>query len=388
MIGHTGPRVDIRVLVACAALLAAGPTPRAQGDETRIAVAVGRSVIVETMWDVTRIAVTDPAIADALVVQPREILIDGKSAGTISLILWGRGGERAHYAVVVVEPAAPGTIAVAPSQVRPDDGPRQVMLQVRFGEVRHDALTEAGLALFTGGSGPGNVAGRTTTQQFTAPVIGLNDDGAHSVTFGDLLNVFVFSGDRNIGLLLKALQMRGVFHTLAEPTLLAFDGQEASFLAGGEIPVPVVQGLTNSVSVQYKEYGIRLTFTPTITGDVVHLKVRPEVSQLDFVNGVTIAGFRIPALSTRRAETQIALRSGQSFAIAGLLDNASQLVREKVPGLGDLPIIGRLFQSKSDRRERTELVVIITPTLVRPLDAGAVPSPALPVDPARFLEPE
>jgi pilus assembly protein CpaC len=182
------------------------------------------------------------------------------------------------------------------------------------------------------------------------------------------------------------LQSKGLLQSLAEPNLIAYNGQEASFLAGGEIPIPVVTGgAIGAVSVQYKEFGVRLTFRPTVAGDVIRLKVKPEVSSLDFANGVTIAGFRIPALITRRAETDIELRDGQSFAIAGLMDNISQDTRNQIPGLGSLPVIGLLFKNMSTRKERTELMVLVTPHLVRPLDPDEVPS--LPTNPNMFIKP-
>ena len=187
--------------------------------------------------------------------------------------------------------------------------------------------------------------------------------------------------------MIKALQQKGYFQSLAEPNLIAFNGQKASFLAGGEFPVPIVQGgsgATNAVTIQWKEFGVRLTFTPTIAGDTIRLKVRPEVSSLDYNNGITLSGFRIPALISRWAETDVELRDGQSFAIAGLLHNTAQEDGSKVPILGSIPIIGNLFKSKSERKEQTELMVLITPQLVRPLDPDEVP--ALPVSSKRFLQ--
>jgi pilus assembly protein CpaC len=215
-----------------------------------------------------------------------------------------------------------------------------------------------------------NWAARTTTQQFTAPGF---DDNAGGLTFGDFLNLFFFDRLHGYGALLRALESRGAFQSLAEPNLIAYNGQEASFLAGGEFPVPVVQGTSGAVSVTFKEFGIRLNFKPTIAGDAIRLKVRPEVSTLDFANGVSLGGFRIPALTTRRAETDVELRDGQSFAIAGLLDNLSQEDRSAIPILSKLPIIGPLFKSKAERAEQTELMVLITPRLVRALDPDEVP---------------
>jgi pilus assembly protein CpaC len=182
---------------------------------------------------------------------------------------------------------------------------------------------------------------------------------------------------------LRALRGKGLFQSLAEPNLIAYNGKEASFLAGGEFPVPFVAGSSGQVTVQFKEFGIRLNFTPTIAGDVIRLKVRPEVSTLDFNNGVTLSGFRIPALTTRRAETEVELRDGQSFAIAGLLDNVSQTDSSNVPFLSSIPIIGNFFKSKSERASRTELMVLITPRLVRALDPDEVPP--LPTQPREFL---
>jgi pilus assembly protein CpaC len=265
---------------------------------------------------------------------------------------------------------------------------KQVMLQVRFAEVNRNALMEAGITLFTTRAA---FTSRSTTQQFSGPII--NDQPQppvgggvlDRVQFADMLNIFFFNREEGFGAVLKALQGRGFLQSLAEPNLIAYNGEEASFLAGGEIPIPVVQGISGQVSVQYKEFGIRLNFRPTIAGDVIRLKLRPEVSSLDFNNGVILAGFRIPALSTRRAETDVELRDGQSFAIAGLMNNVSQTDRQSVPLLSALPIIGNLFKSKAARAEQTELMVLITPRLVRALDPDEVP--LLPTRPSEFIDP-
>ena len=201
--------------------------------------------------------------------------------------------------------------------------------------------------------------------------------------FNDFLNLFFFDKREGLGAVLKALESKGYFQSLAEPNLIAYNGQEASFLAGGEFPIPIVQGTTNAVTIEFKEFGVRLTFKPTIAGDVIRLKVKPEVSSLDFNNGITLQGFRIPALLTRRAETDVELRDGQSFAIAGLLNNVTQEDKAAIPILSKLPIIGVLFKSKAERAERTELMVLITPRLVRPLDPDEVPP--LPTRPKSFL---
>jgi len=392
----------------------------------RIILTAGRSTVVTTEFDITRIAVTNPAIADAVVVKPREVLVDGKSAGTVSLIVWG-GDTRKHYDVVVdtgvtllqqnfqdlfkgeditvsvtensvilsgavsnnevmlraaeiARAAFPKSAIVNMLQLPGGSPSKQVMLQVRFAEVNRNALLQAGLALFS----TRNLAGRSTTQQFPAPVWSDQPD-ISELEFSDFLNLFLFHRGQGIGGVLKALQGRGYLQSLAEPNLIAYDGQEASFLAGGEIPVPVISGLGN-LSIIWKEFGIRLNFTPTIAGDVIRLKMRPEVSTLDFNNGVILSGFRVPALNTRRAETDVELRDGQSFAIAGLMNNISQEDRQAVPVLSKLPILGNLFKSRSDRAEQTELLVLVTPRLVRPLDPDEVPP--LPTRPDQFIERE
>jgi pilus assembly protein CpaC len=258
-------------------------------------------------------------------------------------------------------------------------GSQQVMLQVRFAEVNRRAVEELGVSLSMGPNAQNDYAGRITTQQFSSPMF---DQG--TTTFSDLLNLFVLNTKYNVSAVIRALKTRGYFQSLAEPNLIAYNGQQASFLAGGEFPVPVAQGSTGAVTVEWKEFGVRLTFTPTIAGDVIRLKVEPEVSSLDFNNGISLGGYRIPSLITRKAKTDVELRDGQSFAIAGLLHNITQENASGIPFLSSIPIIGALFRSKADQKEQTELMVIITPQLVRPLDPDEVP--ALPTMPTRFLK--
>jgi len=272
-----------------------------------------------------------------------------------------------------------------------------VMLQVRIAEVNRKALMEFGTSFFTGATGAGNWIGRGTTGQFGAPEfselsrsVTTGPGGARTtsldgkIEFSDFLNIFLFNTSWNAGTLIRALKQTGYFQSLAEPNLIAYNNKEASFLAGGEFPIPIVNGV-GQVSIEYKEFGVRLNFTPTIAGDLIRLKVRPEVSELDFNNGITMEGFRIPALQVRRAETEVELRDGQSFAVAGLIDNTAQTDKSAIPLLSQVPIIGHLFASKADRQERTELLVLITPRLVRPLNPDEVP--ALPTLPGRFLPP-
>src|SRR5437773_1844929 len=207
------------------------------------------------------------------------------------------------------------------------------------------------------------------------------------LVFSDFLNLFLFDAKRQLGTVIKALQTKGQFQILAEPNLVAESGKEASFLAGGEFPVPVAQGsgANLAISVVFKEFGVRLNFTPVINGDRIHLKVRPEVSTLDFANGVLLNGFRIPALSTRRTETELELQDGQTFAISGLLNNSLNSTLQKIPGIGDIPILGLLFKSKAANKEQTELVVMITPQILTRNSSGV--TTALPKTPEPFLAP-
>jgi pilus assembly protein CpaC len=417
---------------AAAAVQAPVATAEPSARIERIVLTAGRSTVLETDFDITRIAVTNPAVADATAVAPREILLDGKGAGTVSLIVWGAGARKQYD--VVVQPGIStlqqqlqalfpgedikvsvaddatilsgrvsstavmlkaGEIANASSsktkvmnllQLPGAPGSQQVMLQVRIAEVNRNALQELGVNLFTGANGYENFIARSTTQQFSAPNVDTTTTPP-SLTFSDFLNLFVFNTKHNIGMVIRALQSKGYYQSLAEPNLIAYNGQEANFLAGGEFPVPVAQGggvgTNATVTIQWKEFGVRLKFTPTIAGDTIRLKVAPEVSTLDFNNGVTLEGFRIPALITRRAETDVELRDGQSFAIAGLLQNTTQETGSAIPWLSSIPIVGNFFKSKSDQKSQTELMVLITPQLVRPLEPDEVPR--LPGDPKRFL---
>jgi pilus assembly protein CpaC len=428
-------RVTIRRIIAVAFVAAfvvasqnhttAQQTPPAPSAFPKLQLTTGRSTVLPVNFDIVRMAVTNPGVADATVVQPREILLDGKAPGTISLIIWGPDNQRLQYDVVVEQPignleqqlhmlypgedvtignsdgatilsgkvsstnvmlrmgeiaaaSLPKTQLINLLQVPGGSETQQVMLQVRFAEVNRRALLQAGLSLVA--SRP-QFAGRISTSTGTNPGFDLN---GNALTFSDFLNIFVLDRVHGIGAIIQALKSTGAFQSLAEPNLIAYNGQEASFLAGGEVPIPTVTGVAGNVSVTYKEFGIRLNFTPTIAGDAIRLRVRPEVSSLDFANGVVLSGFRIPALITRRAETSVELRDGQSFAIAGLLDNISQNDTDAIPIMSKLPIIGPLFKNKSKRQEQTELMVLITPRLVRPLDPDEVPP--LPTNSDQFLK--
>jgi pilus assembly protein CpaC len=260
----------------------------------------------------------------------------------------------------------------------------QVLLQVRFAEVSRSAITDLGSSLFTGAAGYKNVLARSTTTT-PAPTFDTTDQANPKLVFSDFLNLFLFDTKHQLGTVIKALQTKGQFQSLAEPNLVAESGKEASFLAGGEFPVPIAQGSGTGVvvSVAYKEFGVRLSFTPVINGNRVHLKVKPEVSTLDFANGVLLQGFRIPALSTRRTETELELEDGQTFAIAGLINNSMNTTLQKIPGIGDIPILGLLFKSKAASKDQTELVVMITPHILPRNSPGVTAT--LPRTPETFL---
>jgi pilus assembly protein CpaC len=261
----------------------------------------------------------------------------------------------------------------------------QVLLRVRFAEVSRSAMTDLGASFFTGVTGYKDNIGRLTTQQYAAPFF--DNEGEPKLKFSDYLNFFLFNETNDLGLVIKALQSKGLFQSLAEPNLVAESGKDASFLAGGEFPIPVVQGTgaNLAINVVFKEFGIRLNFTPEVNGDRIHLKVRPEVSTLDFGNAVLLQGFRIPALSTRRTETELELRNGQTFAISGLMNNTVSSTMSKVPGIGDIPILGYLFRSKAAQKDQTELVVMITPEILADNSRGVTPN--LPRGPEQYLAP-
>jgi pilus assembly protein CpaC len=279
---------------------------------------------------------------------------------------------------------------------------KQVLLKVVFAQVDRAKLNSFGINLFS--TGATNTVGAVSTQQFSPPGLvssggGNSASGSGSSTGGsgvtsstiglnDLMNIFLFRPDINLGATIRDLQQQNILEILAEPNLLAASGEPASFLAGGELPYPIVTGVAgqSTVSVQFKPFGIKLDFTGTIEDDdTIRLKVLPEVSSLDFANAVVISGFTLPAIATRHAETIVDLRDGQSFGIAGLLDQRTTSQFSKVPGIGDLPVIGQLFRSRSVSKTNSELVVIVTPTIVDP--AGSpTGTPELPKMPVPLME--
>jgi len=404
-LAHTSIRTGLAGLFA---LVLAG-TATAQDSAGIIDLAAGGSNVIETPASVTRIAIADPAIIDVLPVTAREIVVNGKSPGTTSLLIWDAAGTRSWYNVRVSPDAAnlesdlqrlfPGEnvqvqstgqsviltgsvsnsgvaarmIDVANASLGTPDmvvnemqmpQPGQVLLKVRFAEVSRSALEETGISLLY--SGPdGRVIGSGTGR----PTVLGGAGGAVTTSLSDAVNLFLFEPELNLAAFVQALESNGQFRSLSEPNLLAAHGVEASFLAGGEFPYPVVQGGNNSgsVSIVFKEFGVKLDFTPYIqAGGNLRLKVAPEVSSLDFSNGLQIGGFSIPSILSRKASTEVELADGQTFAIAGLIDNSMIADYDKIPLLGDIPILGSLFRSKSMRQNRTELLVLVTPVIVYP----------------------
>jgi pilus assembly protein CpaC len=410
---------------------------------------VGRSLVISSPTRITRISVADPAIVDALAVSPTQVLINGKSPGVASLVIWdetgqtqtfdayvdidvteltaklhqvmpdepvqveARGGVVTLSGSVSSQAAADRVVAIAQAMVPgknnvvsllqvpiPPGG--EVLLEVKFADVDRSTMNQLGANLLA--TSPGKTVFTTTTGQYSPPSIqsgqtitgtsttttsGTVSSAGIPITLGSLANIFVFRNDINLGLLIQALEQRNLVQILAEPNVLAENGKEASFLAGGEFPYPVVQGATGGVpvvTVQFREYGVKLSFTPVINPEgLIHLKVKPEVSSLDYTNALTIQGFTIPSLATRSVESEMILKDGQSFVIAGLVNNQVVEQFSKIPGLGDMPILGKLFKSRSISKTQDELLILVTPHIVR-LDSQAKP-PVLPHFPENFLTP-
>ena len=395
-------------------------------------VMVGKSLLINTTERLRRISVTDPGIAFAQVITPTQILVHGKSPGEVSLLIWDElERSRSFDLRVDVDVSACAEeehrvfpdeqISVTPSRaaivlsghVSTEDvakragelaaayspkvvnvltfgpvGAQEVLLQVKFAEVDRTALTQLGVNFLS--TGAANTIGTVTTGQFGGfGAQTISTAGGTATTTGEtlsnVLNLFVFRPDINFGAVIEALQTRNLLQILAEPNLIAVNGKEASFLAGGQFPFPIVQpgaGFT-AVTISFKEFGVRLQFTPVITPNGnIHLKVAPEVSTLDFADALTISGFTVPALSTRKAETEFEVQDGQSFVIAGLMDNRVTDIYNKIPGLGDIPILGSFFRSKSLQKSNSELMVLCT---VRRISPSSEPNPG-PKTPKPYMD--
>jgi Flp pilus assembly secretin CpaC len=326
----------------------------------RIGLSVGRSLPITTSNPVLKVAVANPDIATVVVVTERDVLISGKALGETDVVLWVTDRPRVHYRV----------------SVRTPDDRRLVLLSVRLAEVRRDVLRQVGVSAMHS-SAQGNT--RVGTGAFTN-TDGRNSDGTPQLpTETRFLSILSDFGTKQFLALLEAEEQSGRARLLAEPNLLAADRDSASFLAGGELPIPVVQGgglaagagVQAPVTIQYREFGVRLRFAPNIVSDsVITLYVRPEVSSLDYSNAITLSGFRIPALRSRRVESSVDIRRDQSVILSGLFNDERERVRTGVPLLMHLPILGSLFSSTRWQSSETELLVIVTPTIVDPAHLG------------------
>lgn len=402
-----------------------------QDSANDLVVAVGKSVLVDCAQPIERIAVGSSDIAEATAVSPTEIMINGKAPGETTLIVWQAGGGRQFFDVKVrsstqvatdrlealrreLRTEFPGQALRVTSEggsiflrgtvkdlgssdravqiattagkvvnllyVNVPPAEPQILLKVRFASYDRTVQRQLGLNIFS--LGATNSIGSISTQQFSPPSITAGTPTTPAAaTLSNLLNLFIFRPDLNLGATIEALEANGVLQILAEPNLLTTNGKQGSFLAGGEYPYPVIQGSAGTgaaaVTIQFKEFGVRLNFIPTITPrGTIRLQVAPEVSSLDFADGLTVSGFVVPALTSRKVRTEVELSAGQSFAIAGLLDNRETKNFSKIPFIGDIPILGKFFQSISKTRTNTELMVIVTPEIVNPIPVGA-PLPGL-----------
>ena len=403
------------------------PQAAAPAEGETLHVLVGKSIVINVQTPLTRVLSSNPAAVETMATSPTQVVIEGKAAGASSLILWDASGRSQVFDVVTdidiagLRNAIQKTYPNQHLEVDADGGrllltgtasnphivedlgkmagayskdvvnsirvpiihDRQILLEVRFAEVDRTAISQLGFNFFS--TSPAKNLFATTTGQYSPPSTSTTaGGGAPAATISQLLNVFMFRPDINLGATIQALQSRDVLQILAEPNLMAISGQKATFLAGGEFPFPIVQpsqGFT-SVTITFKPFGVKLDFTGTVMDDnTLRLHVAPEVSTLDFSNSLVVSGFTIPAISTRRAETEIELKDGQSFGIAGLLDRRTTTLLSKVPGIGDIPILGQLFRSKSINKNNTELLVFVTPHIVDPVhvDTTAPVQPKLAV---------
>jgi pilus assembly protein CpaC len=397
-------------------------------------VMVDKSLIINTTETIKRVSITDPTVADVQPITPTQLLVHGKAPGEISLLIWDElERSRSFDLRVDVDVSACAEeehrvfpdeqISVTPSRaaivlsghVTTEDvakragelaaaysknvvnvltfgpvGAQEVLLEVKFAEVDRSALTQLGANVFS--TGAGNTIGTATTGQYggfgsqsISQTPGQNTPISATQTVSQVLNLFLFRPDIHFGAVIEALENKSLLQILAEPNLIAVNGKKASFLAGGQFPFPIVQpgaGFT-AVTISFKEFGVKLEFTPVIMPNGnIHLTVAPEVSTLDFADALTISGFTVPALSTRKAETEFELQDGQSFVIAGLIDNRVTDVWNKVPGLGDIPILGAFFKSKSISKSNSELMVLCTVHRISPSSA----EPPGPKNPQPFID--
>ncbi|WGK61777.1 type II and III secretion system protein family protein [Halopseudomonas sp. SMJS2] len=339
---------------------------------------------------VTRIAVGNPEVGEARLLNRDSVLLLGKGPGVTTVSLWTRCASTPQQSMLFVEGEATAALArplLADSAEAPL--PSQVQTDIRFVEVNRTKLKEVGIRIFGTASNNFLFGSPGSSLVESVPVGGVSGvtPGAQVPLSGDGFNIVWGGGSSKFLGALNALENSGFAYTLSRPSLVALSGQSASFLAGGEFPVPIPSSGSDSLSIEYKEYGIRLNLTPTVIDrNRIHLKVAPEVSELDYNAGVVIAGIQVPALNIRRTDTSISLADGESFVISGLINSSSRSAVDKLPGLGDIPILGAFFRNSGMQREDKELLMIVTPRLVNPLAADAQ-LPALPGEQLRNYDP-
>ena len=390
----------------------------------RVEIFSGKSMILQSDLPIKRISIANPEIADFLLISPKQVYLTGKTAGATNLTLWQNDSILAIYDLEVVYDIT--GLKQRMNQVLPEEkeiqvlatndsvtlagkvtssaslsqavnlaetyapegkvqnlvevgGVHQVMLEVRVSEISRNLTRRLGLNLFYNRGGEFGVSTLGGLADLVSPTNAELVTGPLGWRVSQAVNAFFRfnSGSSTWTGLIDALKEDGLVKVLAEPTLITLSGKEATFLAGGEFPIPVPQGL-GTVAIDYKQFGVGLAFTPTVLSkDKISIDVSPEVSELDFTTAVLLEGFVVPGLRTRRTSTTIELADGQSFAIAGLLRDSVRSVVQKYPLLGEIPILGALFQSKQFQKEESELIIIVTPHLVKPLD---VAKQSLPTD--------
>lgn len=345
--------VKTRCLLALSLTLMGGLPIQAgaqPGQITRIDLPMGRSYPLTTAVGITRVSIANPDVADVVVVGNRELVINAKLNGETDAIFWLANGTRQHYRISVHAPS----------------DRQQIALYIKIAEVRRDVLRNAGISGLYRNRGT-----RVGTGTFSTDNV-FDDAGRITLpTDAGFLTVLTDFGTRNLLALLDLEEQSGNARTLAEPNILAGNKDTATFLAGGQLPIPVLQpgAGQNQVTIQYKEFGVRLEFIAEILSDsLVKLRVTPEVSSLDFVNGIVISGFRIPAFRTRRVHTTVDVPRDRSMIISGLFNNEQEKIRQGIPLLMDLPVIGALFSSTSWQKNESELLIVVTPVVIDPLD--------------------
>jgi pilus assembly protein CpaC len=402
-------------LISLLALLRLAAQDQAQSSPVKVSkliVTVGKSMVIDSPTKIKRISAANSDLVETVPIGPKEVLVNGKLPGETTLIVWLENDSRLTYDLLVrpspqrleavreqIARELPGggvevtldndtafvrgrvsdirvsdrVMAIAATlgktlnllrvdvpQIEP-----QILLQVKFANVDRSAASDLGVDLASGAFNQSTAIG-------TGPPI--SQTGGPPFSLSQAVNIFLFRRDLNLAAAIHALETKRQLQLLAEPNLMVINNTPASFVAGGEFPVPVVQpgGSGSSISITFKEYGIKLGFRPVVTPrGTIRLQVAPEVSSLDYTNSVTVAGTTVPGTSTRRVQTEVELESGQSFVIAGLLDTQATESLSKIPGIGDIPLLGKLFQSKVVNRSNSELMVIITPEIVRPIPGGA-----------------